>query len=82
MSGFKKLLIALIVIIALLLAGYYAKDYIFGNDVPYISVDDIPEYSSEPYVVINGGEPFFTKEEIVTSPMRIILRSMSLAGAA
>lgn len=66
MSGFKKLLIALIVIIALLLAGYYAKDYIFGNDVPYISVDDIPEYSSEPYVVINGGEPFFTKEEIVT----------------
>ena len=66
MSGFKKLLIALIVIFALLLAGYYAKDYIFGNDVPYISVDDIPEYSSEPYVVINGGEPFFTKEEIVT----------------
>ena len=66
MSGFKKLLIALIVIIALLLAGYYAKDYIFGNDVPYISVDDIPEYSSEPYVVINGGDPFFTKEEIVT----------------
>ena len=66
MSGFKKLLIALIVIFALLLAGYYAKDYIFGNDVPYISVDDIPEYSSEPYVVINGGDPFFTKEEIVT----------------
>ena len=66
MSGFKKLLIALIVIFALLLAGYYAKDYIFGNDVFYISVDDIPEYSGEPYVVINGGEPFFTKEEIVT----------------
>ena len=66
MSGFKKLLIALIVIFALVLAGYYAKDYIFGNDVSYISVDDIPEYSGEPYVVINGGEPFFTKEEIVT----------------
>ncbi len=66
MSGFKKLLIALIVIFALLLAGYFAKDYIFGNDVPYISIDDIPEYSSKPYVVINGGEPFFTKEEIVT----------------
>lgn len=65
MSGFKKLLIALIVIFALLLAGYYAKDYIFGNDVSYISVDDIPEYSGEPYVVINGGEPFFTNEEIV-----------------
>ena len=66
MRIFKKLLIALIVIFALLLAGYYAKDYIFGNDVSYISIDDIPEYSGEPYVVINGGEPFFTKEEIVT----------------
>ena len=58
MSGFKKLLIALIVIFALVLAGC--------TDVSYISVDDIPEYSGEPYVVINGGEPFFTKEEIVT----------------
>ena len=65
MGAFKKLLIALIVIFALIWAGYFAKDYIFDNDVSYISVDDIPEYSGEPYVVINGGEPFFTKEEIV-----------------
>ena len=66
MSGFKKLLIALIVVFLLGSVGYFACDYIFDNDVPYISVDDIPEYSSEPYVVINGGDPFFTKEEIVT----------------
>ncbi len=29
-----------------------------------ISLDSIPDYSGEAYVVINGGEPFFEKNEI------------------
>ena len=66
MSAFKKILIALLLIFALLVAGYFARDYIFGTNEPPISLAEVPEFSGEPYVVINGGEPFFTKEEITT----------------
>lgn len=66
MSAFKKILIALLLIFALLVAGYFGRDYIFGTNEPPISLAEVPEFSSEPYVVINGGEPFFTKEEITT----------------
>lgn len=31
---------------------------------PIISLDEIPDYSGKAYVEINGGEPFFTDEEI------------------
>ncbi len=65
-----KSLISLVLIIALLLFGYFAKDYILGfigigNEAP-ISLSEIPEFSGEPYVKINGGIPFFTEEEITT----------------
>ena len=65
-----KPLISLVLIIALLLFGYFAKDYILdfigiGNEAP-ISLSEIPEFSGEPYVKINGGIPFFTEEEITT----------------
>ena len=66
MSAFKKILIALLIIVALLVAGYFAFDYIFGKNEPPISLEDVPAFSSEPYVVINGGKPFFTEEEITT----------------
>ena len=66
MSAFKKILIALLLIFALLVAGYFGRDYIFGTNEPPISLAEVPEFSGEPYVVINGGEPFFTKEEITT----------------
>ncbi len=38
-------------------AGYsaYAKN---------VSIDELPEYSGQPYIVIEGNEPGFTKEEI------------------
>lgn len=32
-----------------------------------VSLDDIPEFDGYPYVVVNGGVPFFTEEEIVTT---------------
>lgn len=31
---------------------------------PIISLDDIPDYSGKAYVEINGGDPFFTDDEI------------------
>ncbi len=30
------------------------------------SYDDVPAYSSSPYVIINDNEPFFTKEDLTT----------------
>ena len=33
---------------------------------PPVSPDDIPAYSGAAYIKINGGEPFFTAEEMVT----------------
>ncbi len=38
---------------------------LFGcTEDPIISLDNIPEYSGDPYVPINSGEPYFTEEEI------------------
>ena len=31
---------------------------------PVISLDDIPDYSGDAYVEINGGDPFFEDDEI------------------
>ncbi len=32
-----------------------------------VSLSDIPEYTSEPYVAVNGNKPFFTEEELVSA---------------
>ncbi len=37
---------------------------LIGCSEEIISLDSIPEYSGAPYTVINGGEPFFEKQEI------------------
>ncbi len=38
---------------------------LFGcTEDPIICLENIPEYSGDPYVPINGGEPYFTEEEI------------------
>ena len=36
-----------------------------GDGSP-VSLDALPAYSGSPYVAVNGGEPFFTNEEITT----------------
>jgi len=56
-------LIAILLAISLLLCGCDFLDIIFQKD-RIISLADIPAFSGEPYVVINGGEPFFTEDEI------------------
>lgn len=60
-----------ILIVAILVVGYFFRDKIpfldklFSNEQTYehISLDEIPEYSDSPYVVINSNVPFFTDEE-------------------
>lgn len=56
MKLFNKIFSA-VLILSLLLA-------LVGCSDDKINLDSIPDYSGEPYVVINGGEPFFKSEEI------------------
>ena len=41
---------------------------LLGDDlfIPSVNLDEIPEFSGNPYVKINGNKPFFTEEEITT----------------
>ncbi|MBR3152074.1 MAG: DNA/RNA non-specific endonuclease [Clostridia bacterium] len=66
---FKQVLVAFIILAGVFLAGYFnpdiAKD-IYGADddsedkvVYSYNIGDIPEYSNEPYVVINNNVPNF-----------------------
>ena len=58
-------IIIILIIIALLFGGGYVyKNYI--NPPAPISLSEIPEFSGDPYVEINGNVPFFTEEEITT----------------
>jgi len=36
-----------------------------GRDEPPLKYEDIPAYSGQPYVEINGNVPFFTRDELV-----------------
>ncbi len=73
----KKLtsLIITLLLVAILLTGYLLRDKIpflrdlFNEDPPYqhITLDEIPDYSGDVYVVINSNEPFFTEDEIKTT---------------
>ena len=56
-------LIVIILIIALFLGGAYLYDNYFNAPSP-ISLSEIPEFSGEPCIEINGGVPFFEKDEI------------------
>lgn len=67
MKNTKRIsLIALLLVATILFSGCAFLDAIFGKDNIPISLDEIPEFSGEPFVVINGGVPFFTSEEITT----------------
>ena len=57
-------LIALILAFSMLFSGCTLLDWLFGEDPAPISLDEIPAFSGEPYVVINGGVPYFTEDEM------------------
>lgn len=65
-------ILSLVIAIILLISGYYKDDiqkFVLGN-MPSISksysLDEIPEYSGEPYVYINNNEPNFNIEDLTT----------------
>lgn len=74
----KRLSPILVAICMLVAGGVYADtqwdivpDYLHNSivsDSPQttVSLEDIPTYSGEPYVVINNNEPSFTAEEMTT----------------
>ncbi len=79
-GGAKK--IASLIIILLLALGYGAHDQLEGllpggvEDVDVSTrstaqiADAVPEFDDDPYVTINGNEPFFTEEDIKESEER------------
>ena len=91
----KKLasLILTLILAAILLTGYllrdkipFLRDLFGGNEPPYqhITLDEIPEYSGEVYVVINSNVPFFTQEEMKTTSFEFYsdLDSLGRCGVA
>ncbi len=71
----KRNILIAIVIVLFSVANYYLDiDYTPGlfdsgsifqdNDYEQIALDEIPEYSGEPYVVINSNDPDFSEEEL------------------
>ena len=62
--------IALLLTLSLLLSGCSFLDSFLDPypeyDEPPISLDEVPEFSGDPFVIINGGIPFFTEEEITS----------------
>ena len=72
-----------LMIILLLVIGYCAYDTVFdwlsGNFVEDVDIaarnvqeiaDAVPEFDEDPYVTVNGNDPFFTKEDIKESKER------------
>ena len=63
----KKILLSVVsVLLALLLTWVAEKWFSEEEPVAHVTLDQIPAYTEEPYVVINGGEPFFEEAELVT----------------
>ena len=48
-----------LLLLLLLLIGTAVYNYYFGAG-QVISLEDIPAYSGQAYVAVNGNEPFFT----------------------
>lgn len=68
----KKNLVLSIIILIIMIPVYYYKNDIelflyhlkYPNIKTNITIDDIKEYTNQPYVIINDNEPFFNKEQI------------------
>lgn len=64
MKRMQAILLSMLLICAMLLSGCEAiKPPVSSNSY---SMEDLPEYSGEPYVTINNNEPFFVQEDMGT----------------
>lgn len=80
MNGMKKIA-ALLLVCMLCLTGC---DQRLSNHTPTVSLDEIPAFSDQPYVVLNDNEPDFSEEEWTTESFETYspLDSLGRCGVA
>ncbi len=65
----KKKITRLLVVSALALALYVGEQWLPAldtqNQIEHVSLDAIPEFSGEPYVVVNDNQPNFSDEDLM-----------------
>lgn len=65
MKNLKKYMFALVAVVVIMV-GQWIVDSILNPPAPQISLSEVPAYSGQAYVVINGGKPYFEEDEITT----------------
>ena len=61
MKCIKQTALSLLLLLSLLLSACGAVP---GGNQPSFSLEDIPEFSGEPYVVLEDNQPAFTQEDL------------------
>lgn len=64
-KSYKKKLIKIIVAGVVALGGYLGVEF-HQQTYSAISIEDVPEYSGQPYVIINDNEPYFDNDDLTT----------------
>ena len=64
MKRIQTVFLSLALLCALLLSG--CEGMLPSTISASYDLDDLPAYSGEPYVTVNGNEPFFTPEDLTT----------------
>lgn len=62
---YKKKLIKIIVAGVVALGGYLGVEF-HQQTYSAISIEDVPEYSGKPYVIVNDNEPYFDEKDLTT----------------
>lgn len=62
---YKKKLIKIIVAGVVALGGYLGVEF-HQQTYSAISIEDVPEYSGKPYVIVNDNEPCFDEKDLTT----------------
>lgn len=91
----NKIIYGIIALVLVLIVGYFSPDILEEakenqpqNEIVYTvssaDLENIPEYSNSPYVVLNDNKPEFTEEELETSPFESYseLDSLGRCGVA
>ena len=82
MKRSRVLLLTFALLCSLLLSG--CEGLSPSTQSPVYSLDELPAYSGEPYVAVNGNQPFFTEEDQTTASYETYspLDALGRCGAA
>lgn len=94
-QNINKIIYGIIALVLVLIVGYFSPDILEEakgnqpqNDIVYTvssaDLENIPEYSNSPYVILNDNKPEFTEEELETDPFESYseLDSLGRCGVA